>query len=228
MKKIDLEFQESGIEKAIKLFNIILEESEFDLNQFVKSDSLAISNQMSETFLESLKEFVNTVPDLVKQMDDAEAFWSLFENLDDYEKNNKFLSWLRRYTEAVIKPFEEANFLKEISEETFNKLTNYCFENLILRDIGKKRIDQEKGEIKQILILRKILFTFIEMVVVDNFSKENAFDNMEKMFDIKEAYCEYWWSLIEKNEDKIWKIMLMKQYRRMENKLNHLLDIIEE
>lgn len=228
MKKIDLEFQESGIEKAIKLFNIILEESEFDLNQFVKSDSLAISNQMSETFLESLKEFVNTVPDLVKQMDDAEAFWSLFENLDDYEKNNKFLSWLRRYTEAVIKPFEEANFLKEISEETFNKLTNYCFENLILRDIGKKRIDQEIGEIKQILILRKILFTFIEMVVVDNFSKENAFDNMEKMFDIKEAYCEYWWSLIEKNEDKIWKIMLMKQYRRMENKLNHLLDIIEE
>lgn len=228
MKKIELEFQESGIKKVIELFNVILEESEFDLNQFVKSDSLAIPNQMSETFLESLKQFVDMVPDIVKQLDDAESFWCLFENLDDYEKNNKFIVWLKRYTESIIRPYEEALFLKEIDEELFRKLTIYCFDNLILRDIGKKRIDSEIGDIKQILTLRKIIFTFIEMVVVDNFSKENAFDNMERMFDIKASYCELWWDLIEKNEDKIWKIMIMRQYSRMENKLNHLLDLIEE
>lgn len=228
MKKIELEFQENGIKKAIELFNEILEESEFDLNQFVKSDSLAVPNDMSETFLESLKQFVSMVPDIVKQMDDAENFWSIFENLDDYERNNKFIIWLRRYAEAVIRPLEEAMFLKETSEESFQKLTNYCFENLILRDIGKKRIDREIGDIKQILTLRKIIFTFIEMVVVDNFSKENAFDNMESMFGIKDSYCEFWWNLIEKNEDKIWKIMIMKQYSRMENKLNQLLELIEE
>lgn len=228
MKKIELEFQESGIKKVIELFNVILEESEFDLNQFVKSDSLAIPNQMSETFLESLKQFVDMVPDIVKQLDDAESFWCLFENLDDYEKNNKFIVWLKRYTESIIRPYEEALFLKEIDEELFQKLTRYCFDNLILRDIGKKRIDSEIGDIKQILTLRKIIFTFIEMVVVDNFSKENAFDNMERMFDIKASYCELWWDLIEKNEDKIWKIMIMRQYSRMENKLNHLLDLIEE
>lgn len=228
MKKIELEFQENGIKKAIELFNIILEESEFNLNQFVKSDSLSISNEMSETFMESLKEFVAMVPDMVKQMEDAEIFWNIFENLDDYEKNNKFIMWLRRYVDAVIRPFKEAMFLKEISDESFQRLTNYCFENLILRDIGKKRIDKEIADVKQILILRKIIFTFIEMIVVDNFSKENAFDNMERMFGIKNSYCELWWKLIEKNEDKIWKIMIMKQYSRMENKLNHLLDLMEE
>ena len=36
MKKIELEFQENGIKKAIELFNSILEESSFDLNQFVQ------------------------------------------------------------------------------------------------------------------------------------------------------------------------------------------------
>lgn len=228
MKKIELEFQESGIKKVIELFNVILEESEFDLNQFVKSDSLAIPNQMSETFLESLKQFVDMVPDIVKQLDDVESFWCIFENLDDYEKINKFIVWLKRYTESVIRPYEEALFLKEIDEESFQKLTSFCFENLILRDIGKKRIDSEIGDLKQILILRKIIFTFIEMVVVDNFSKENAFDNMERMFGVKASYCELWWDLIEENEDKIWKIMIMRQYSRMENKLNHLLDLIEE
>ena len=64
------------------------------------------------------------------------------------------------------------------------------------------------------------------MVIVDKFFKENAFDNMKD--GIKNSYCELWWKLIEENEDKIWKIMIMKQYSRMENKLNHLLDLMEE
>ena len=59
MKKIELESQENGIKKAIEVFNSILEESSFDLNQFVKSNSLAIPNDMSEKFLESLKQFIN-------------------------------------------------------------------------------------------------------------------------------------------------------------------------
>ena len=227
MKKIELEFQENGIKKAIELFNSILEESSFDLNQFVKSNSLAIPNDMSEKFLESLKQFINIVPDIVKQLDEPETFWNIFENLDDYEKNIKFIIWLKKYTESVIKPFEEM-FLKEMDDESFQKLTNYCFENLILKDVGKKRIDSNIGDVKQILILRKIIFTCIEMVVVDNFSKENTFDNMERMFGMKASYCELWWNLIEKNEDKIWRIMVMKQYSRLENKLNRLLDLIEE
>ena len=228
MKKIELEFQEDGIKKVIELFNTILEESEFNLNEFVKSNSVSISNQMSEGFSESLKQFVDLVPNIVKQLDDADSFWSIFENIDDYEKNDKFIMWLKKYAESVNRPFEEALFLRKIDEKVFQKLSNYCFENLILRDIGKKRINSEIGDIKQILILRKIIFTFIEMIVVDNFSKENAFDNMERMFGIKASYCEFWWDLIEKEQDKIWKIMIMKQCSRIENKLNNLLDLIEE
>lgn len=227
MEKIKLESQEDGIVRVFELFYNILEESGSNLNQFVKGDSLAIPNGMSEIFLNSLKDFINMVPDMVKQIEDGESFWKKFEELSDYENNNKFITWLKRYTEAAIRPFEEAKFLKEIDSESFQKQTNYCFENLILKDIGKKRIDKAVGDIKQLLILKKIIFTFIEMVIVNNFSRENAFDNMERMFDVKEEYCEIWWDLIEKNEEKIWKIMMMKQYRKMENKLNYLLDIIE-
>lgn len=228
MKKIELESQKSGYKDVFEIFNVILEESGFDLNQFVKGDSLEIPNEMSEKFLDSLKNFVSLVPDVVKQMEDAASFWSQFEKLDDYESNHKFVLWLRKYAESIIRPFEEASFLKEMDEQTFYTLTNYCFENLVLKDIGKKRIDKEICDTKQMLILKKIMFTFIEMIVVDNLSKENAFDKMKRIFGIKEVFCGIWWDLIAKNEDKIWRIMIMKQYRRVENKLNYLLEILED
>ncbi|MCI8884589.1 MAG: hypothetical protein HFG87_01245 [Dorea sp.] len=228
MKKIELEFQENGIARLIELFNNLLEQCEFNLNQFVKGDALSISNEMPESFVESLKEFVKEIPDLLKELDEKDTFWSLFEKLDDYDKNNRFVMWLRRYADSIIRPFEEAKFLKEIDEQTFQKLTKYCFDNFIMKDIGKKRIDKSLGEAKRILVLRKIIFTFISMVIVENFSKENAFDNMEKMFGIKESRCEIWWDMVIENEEKLWRIMMMKQYSRIENKLNHLLEVIDE
>ena len=59
-------------------------------------------------------------------------------------------------------------------------------------------------------------------------SSNDALENMERVFGVKESYCDVWWKIIKENEDKLWKIMMMKQNRRIENKLNHLLEIIDE
>ena len=187
MKKIELEFPKPGIAKMIELFNDILEQCEYNLNQFVKGDTLAISNEMSEDFIVLLKKFVKEIPDVLRGIDDSDVFWNVFEKLDDYDKNNRFVMWLRRYTDSIIRPLEEAKFLKEIDDKKFRELTNYCFENLVIKDIGKKRIDKSIGDVKQLLVLRKIIFTFISMVIVENFSKENTFDSMERIFGIKES-----------------------------------------
>lgn len=226
MKKIESKFQEPGILKVIALFNIILEESHFNLNQIVKGDSIIVSGEMSEVFLDSLKEFVDLIPNEIRHVEQEEEFWSLFENLDDYENNDKFIMWLKRYVEAFVKPNKEAMFLKEMDDVTFKKLSNYCFENLILKNISKNRIDKEIGDIKQILILRKIIFTFIEMVIVDNLSKEDAYEYMQELFCMQEGFCEVLWNQIQKNEERLWRIMLMKQYDRIENKCNQLLEVL--
>lgn len=228
MKKIDLKSQNYGSTKLFELFNTILELSDYNLNQFVKGDALAVPDNMPETFVESLKEFVRISPDIVRDMENREEFWKIFEELDDYQNNNKFIKWMQRYISASISPFEEAAFLREINTETFQKMAEYCFTNLVMRNIGKKRIDESVGDIKQLSVLRKLIFTFIDMVIVENYSKENAFDNMERIFGIKDSYCEVLWRLTEQNEDKLWKIMMMKQSRQVENKLNHLLEMIDE
>lgn len=228
MKKIESEFQDTGIMKAIDLFNRLLEKSDYNLNQFVKGDSLTVPNDKSESFTNILKEFVEMVPDAIQRIENGEVFWSAFEKLDDYESNDKFIRWMQRYVDAVIRPMEEAAFLKEMDEETFKRMTEYCFDNFVLKDIGRKNIDKSVGNLKDIITLRKMIFTYIEMIVVDNFAEERAHANMERLFGIRKQYCGIWSEYIERNADKIWKIMLMKRYNRIENKLNQILESIND
>ena len=51
------------------------------------------------------------------------------------------------------------------------------------------------------------LLTFCEMIISDNLSKGNAFDNISKMFEMEESYCEVWWQYVKENEDKLWRII---------------------
>lgn len=227
MKKINSESQIDGMTTSFELFNSILENSGYNLNQYVKGDMLAITDDVQEEYVNTLKEFMDIAADEVKNIEDKEAFWSIFEKLDDYKDNNRFIAWLKKYIEAANRLFEDAAFLRDIEDTAFERMTDYCFQNLILRDIGKKRIANE-WDLKQMTILRKILFTFIEMVVTDNFSKENTFANMQKLFGISGKQCEHWWNIVNQNEEKLWRIMLMKQYSRLENKIDIILENLEE
>ena len=102
-------------------------------------------------------------------------------------------------------------------------MSQYCFENLILKDIGKNSIDDQWNK-EEIIIMRKILFTFIDMLDTSFYSEEHALEKMERIFGIKKQYCVKWLPFIKEHEDRLWKIMLMKKYNRIENKLDELLD----
>lgn len=227
MKKINSEFQMNGAKTFIELFNYLLENSDYNLNQFVRGDTLAITDDVQEDFVSALKRFMDIAPETVKNIEDKEGFWRSFEQLDDYKNNNKFIKWLARYADAAIRPFEDAAFLREMEDVDFEKMTNYCFQNFVIKDIGRKRIGTE-WDTKQISKFRKIMLTFIEMVITDNYSKENTFANMQRLFGIRESQCELWWNIVEQNEEKLWRIMLMKQYNRIENKINAILEQLEE
>mgnify|MGYP003478043941 CR=1 FL=1 len=228
VKKIDLSSQNGGKRKFFELFNLMLEKSDFNLNQIVKSDSLVIPNQIDETFVDTLKEFLEIAPDVMKLEEDKENFWNVFTDLDDYEDNKKFINWLIRYVDAIIKPYEDAKFLQETNDDVFREMSNYCFQNFILQDIGKVKEEEIVWDPKQIDVLKRVMSTFIELVIVGNYSKENAIVTTQHRFGINEQQCEIWWPLIQENEEKLWRILLMKQYTRIEGKLNRLLSEIEE
>lgn len=115
-----------------------------------------------------------------------------------------------------------------MSDELFQKITIYCFENLIIRDIGKKSIDASIWDLQQLMTLRKIMFRFVEMIVVDNFSDERAFFSIKRMFGLERDKIQIWSDLVRENEEKLWRIMMMQKFEDMEEKLNFILEQIEK
>ncbi|MBO5239627.1 MAG: hypothetical protein J6B50_12760 [Lachnospiraceae bacterium] len=227
MKKIDLESLPDGMKKIINLFYELLEKCHFELNQFVSGESLTIPSDISEILDDSLKDFLDSIVDEYRKSDNKDEFFNIFLSVGDYEKFDKFINWVEKYAIAKVKPLLEAEFLTNITIDEFEKMTDYCFENFVLMDIGDSNIDKEIWDVKSILIMKKVLYTFIDICVVGNYSKENAFSNMNRIFGLSKERCEIWWKLVESNSEKLWKILLMKKYTRIENKLDHLLECLE-
>ena len=227
MKEICLESQVNGKEVE-ELFNFILRTSNYNLNQYVKGDSLSIPNDMEEEFVASLKKMLDNIPEIVKTMQDKEGFWDRFEKLDDFQNNDKFIKWLIKYVENAIRPFEDACFLREIEQETLCKMIDYCFQNLIIRDVGKNKVEESEWDVDQMGILRKIIFTFVEMIICDNFSREKAYGQMNRMFSLEVSIFDKLWELVEENRNELWGVMLLRKIQRLEDKLDRLLAMIEE
>ena len=61
-----------------------------------------------------------------------------------------------------------------------------------------------------------------------NDRKEYIIDNMERRFGLDEEKCGFWWNLVKENEDRLWKIMVMRKMNFIENKLSRMLELIEE
>lgn len=227
MKKTDLQSPD-GMINLLSQFRLILRLSGQDLNRLVQGNTLAIPSDMSKAFSDTIREFVEMVPDVVRNAEDKGAVWNSLEELAAKGENGEFIKWLKKYTEAVLKPFEEAMFLSEMDDRAFQEITDYCFENLVLQNTSRKRMDESRWDVKQLLILRKIFFTFIDMVISEQLSEERVCQNMGRMFGMGETRCNMWWNLILQNEEKIWRITMMKKISRIEETLDYLLEQMEE
>lgn len=212
--------------EAIQLFDEILKEGNYDLNRFVNGVTLSIDESESETLGEKMHSFIDLLFVLVKETDNFEEFWKPFAEIKNYEKNDQFVEWIKGYMNSMLKPYKETEFIRKMKKQEFQNVTEYCFQNMILQDAGKERIQESKNW-EQYLIVRKVIFSFIDMVIVSNYSLENTIKTMEKLFGLSEEKCEIWWKVIEENEDKLWKIMMMKKYNQIDKKLDFILNELE-
>lgn len=214
----------NGTETLMELFNCILEKSSYNLNKYINGRSLSIPDSDVELIGSDIKKFVSGITEELKKIENQNEFWESFCELDDIENINKFVEWLHNYTDSMLEPYRDAGFLRHLDQEVFENKSKYCLENFILEDVGKRENNQES----EMFVLKRILLTFIDMVVVNNYSKKNALESMEKMFGIDESHCTIWWEMVQEKEEKLWRIMLMRKCDRIDRKLEYLMDEIEE
>lgn len=227
MKQMDLNLQMDGVKEFERIFNSLLKKSNYKLDQFIQGDSLIITDDIADEFANKIKQFINQGPEFYKLVSEKDVFWEKFKELEHYEENEKFINWLRRYFERKIKPFKDAAFIRAMEKEQFEDMTQYCFTNLILNNIGRDRID-DVCNLNDIDIFKKVMLTYIDMIVIRNFPKERVFKKMKEMFDLQEWMTDLWWNLIQENEDRLWRIVMMWRCSKIEDKLDIILEMLEK
>ncbi len=222
---MSIESQENGIQDFSKMFTNILEMGEHHLNQYVNGDNMGLPENVSDEFEKALKEFIDAVPMQVSQIEDKDSFWQSFEQMQDYNKNDKFIRWLKQYVEQLLKSWENAVFINKLSEDKLKEMADYCFENLILKYVSPKAISTVWDE-KQLNVLRNILLTYFDMIIMYQYTCDYAFESIQKRFGISNSCCAIFQDLVEKNEDRLWRIMLSKKLGFLERRLDDILEII--
>lgn len=225
MESTKSEFQENGMNRIKELFDSLYESSGHNLNQYISGDSLTVSHEISDELRDNIKDFLTIMREMVKQVGDIKI---ILEQIDKRPDSEKFMGWLEGYLYDSVRPYEEAKYLRETDLEQFRKVTAYVLENMIIQNIGDAYIDTTVAEKSQILCFRKVMYTFVVRVIGYNDSKEYIFNSMNKHFGLNVEKCEIWWELVKGNEDKLWKIILMRKMNSIENRLNQLFEYIEE
>ena len=144
MKKLDLKFYSKNetIKQIATLFNQILEESNYNLNAIVKGDGIDLPETVSDKFIANLKDIIECISNEARSIEEETDFWNEFEELDDYDQNEKFIMFLKQCYETVICPIKETEFITKLNFDEFKTVSEYCFKNFILQDGEKKEIDE--------------------------------------------------------------------------------------
>lgn len=227
MKELALELKKNG-EALKELLDDILKECDYNLDQYINGKTLSLPETIDESFVDAVRKMLEQSVEVVKAEQDQEAFWEQWKEIKGYENNQKFFHWLKRYVEVKIRPYQDTIFLRDMEEEQIFSMIEYCFENLILKDVGKEAVEKTDWNLKEMTVLRKMLFTFLEMVFTDNFAGEKAYSCMQRMFYMNENIYAKIWDLTKVHKEELWKIMIMRRYRKLENKLDRILDMIED
>ena len=224
MEDMNSEFQMNGMNRLKELFAAISENSGYNLDRYISGQSLTVSGD-NEGLMRHMKEFLAETQEAVKKDTDIKSLITVFQNEG---RNDKFIEWLEGVLYDSIRPYQDAEYLRKTDLEQFQQVSEYVFEHMILTNIDNEYIETEIADGKQLRCIRKIFMTFINRIVCYNDRKEYIIDNMERRFGLDEEKCGFWWNLVKENEDRLWKIMVMRKMNFIENKLSRMLELIEE
>lgn len=220
-----LEFAANDVNEIKEIFSGLYEASGQNLDQYISGDSLTVPREVSDELRSSIKKYLTVVQNIVRQTGNIKA---ILETIDKSANCDRFAGWLEGYLHDMLRPYEDAQYLRESGMEQFEKTSIYVLENMILQNTSDKYFDLSILDKSQAHCFRKVMNYFIVRIIAYNDSREYIFDSMNTNFGIDADKCEVWWELVKNNEARLWKNVFMRKMNNIENKINQLLEYIEE
>lgn len=220
MKKVCIQSKNDGLNRFVELFNLVLEKCEYNLNQFVRGTTVLISDSSLEEYQDEFKEMLDLLPYIIRELGE-EVFQKEIEKLDDYNQIDKFAEWMEEYALSIIKPYEETECIRSMEYVEFKKAADYCFHNFIIQNNDLEKTGE--WEEQNIDKMKKVFFTFIDTIIIDNCGKKKTINEMGTLFGMSAEKNNYLFELIKSQEEKLWKLELMRKYTRIEHKLDTLI-----
>ncbi len=226
-KYMNSKIQKVSIDEWIKLFKSAVRESDNNLDQFVEGSMVRIPEKTSETFVDILNQFITSARDVVFTCENVEKIWDDIKKIGEDGENKKFIDWLIKYVEVGLKPRKDAEPIVCMDADVFKNMSLYVFRNYVLKNVGKGNID-EQWDSKQVFIMKKMMHTLIEMLLVDCLSEDYAIGQMQNLFGMNIKQCKLWVECINDDRETLWKMVLMKKISSIEHRIGNLEDILKD
>ncbi len=223
MTKERLKFQNGHKKEVYDTFIRLLDESEHDLNQVVGTDSFIIPADMSEDFAHKLNKFLGLIKNAYHEEPDI---LNMFDEFAKEKNCDKFIDMIKRYIDAIRRPARETAFLRNLLIDDFEEMVKYCYLNYIIENCDIEK-DESKWKLEQLRILRKVIFTVAEMVVLHNYPKQRVLSQIGMTFEFGNEYIDILLNTIKGDEERLWRYLIVLKSGRMEKKMDLLLDLLQ-
>lgn len=223
MSKKNIAFQNDSLNEISDMFYRLLEKSENDLNQTVGNNSFVIPVGIEDSFADDLSAFLKLVQ---KEYKKDEKILELFDNLGKDTDSEKFVIMLKHYIEAVNQPAKETAFLRDMPLDEFKSMVEYCYSNFVISN-GDIERDEGMWEQRQLQVLRKVILTVSEMVVLAYYPEHRVLYQINRMFNLNEEYGKILWNMVQGDKDQLWKYMMSARCDHIESKLDLILDLVQ-
>lgn len=221
MENAGLGFKREEIENLKELWESLLKSSGNNLDQYIDGDSFILSGDVMDTFRNEIKKFLEMAQRLFRKAGNKEKFFEILEIKPDC---TLFMSWFKEYLEDAVKPYEDAAYLRKMELKQFTEMSSHVFLNSILFYNGEDAAGKTEEEQKQLFILKKVMYLYLDMIISRHYSREYADSTMDRIFGLNAEKCAAWYDLMQGNDDRLWKIMLMRKITSLENRLDQLVE----
>lgn len=157
---------------------------------------------------DSVENEINNLANLIKN---GENKSKVFNNIKENVFVDSFCSLICDRISSKILPYEETTFIRLMSQQEYENMIAYAFNNMILtRKPQKVLLKELKLEVNQVICLIKFLNTITEIVIVNRDSIELFQDQMLQLFGFTDQEKnQFIWNLYDNHRKELNEIVII-------------------